>query len=52
MCDRLLVMQAGRAVESLTRAQLRAREPTEDYTRQLLIASEGFRPSTANDPSP
>jgi len=52
MCDRLLVMQHGRAVESLTRAQLRARETTEDYTRQLLIASEGFRPSAANDLSP
>jgi peptide/nickel transport system ATP-binding protein len=47
MCDRLLVMQNGRAVESLTRELLRARTPAEDYTRQLLIASEGFRPATA-----
>jgi peptide/nickel transport system ATP-binding protein len=46
MCDRLLVMQHGRAVESLTRERLRAHAPAEDYTRQLLIASEGFRPAT------
>ena len=50
MCDRLLVMQHGRAVESLTQAQLRARRPAADYTRQLLIASEGFR-SPAADPA-
>ncbi len=47
MCDRLLVMQNGRAVEAMTRAQLRAQQPAEDYTRQLLIASQGFRPSEA-----
>ena len=44
MCDRLLVMREGEAVESLTRAALRRREAAEDYTRRLLAASEGYRP--------
>ena len=47
MCDRLMVMQNGRAVEAMTRAQLRARAPAEDYTRRLLVASEGFKPLEA-----
>ncbi|SIS50344.1 ABC transporter ATP-binding protein [Phaeovulum vinaykumarii] len=46
MCDRLLVMQHGQAVEELTRADLRARAATTDYTRRLLEASEGYRPET------
>ena len=45
MCDRLLVMQHGRAVEELTRDALRARAATTDYTRQLLAASEGYKPA-------
>ena len=49
MCDRLMVMQNGRAVEAMTRAQLRARAPAEDYTRRLLVASEGFKPLEAAD---
>jgi peptide/nickel transport system ATP-binding protein len=44
MCDRLLVMQHGRAVEELTRARLQAHDATETYTRDLLTASEGYRP--------
>ncbi len=44
MCEQLLVMQHGRAVEELTRARLQAREATEPYTRDLLTASEGYRP--------
>ena len=44
MCERLLVMQHGRAVEELTRSRLQAREATEQYTRDLLTASEGYRP--------
>jgi peptide/nickel transport system ATP-binding protein len=44
MCDRLLVMQHGRAVESLDRETLKARTPAKDYTRELLVASEGYRP--------
>ena len=43
MCDRLMVMQNGRAVEQLTSADLAARNVTQDYTRGLLAASEGFR---------
>ncbi len=44
MCERLLVMQHGEAVEELTRARLQAREATQPYTRDLLTASEGYRP--------
>ncbi|WP_411034157.1 ABC transporter ATP-binding protein [Shinella sp. BYT-45] len=43
MCDRLMVMRNGRAVEQLTAADLAARRVTQDYTRGLLAASEGFR---------
>ena len=42
MCERLMVMQSGEAVENLTAAQLVAHRVTEDYTRNLLRASEGF----------
>jgi peptide/nickel transport system ATP-binding protein len=42
LCERLLVMNAGRAVEELTRDQLRAAAPAEPYTRQLLQASLGY----------
>lgn len=45
MCDRLMVMRNGRAVEELTAADLAARKVTQDYTRGLLAASEGFRRS-------
>ncbi len=39
MCDRLMVMQNARAVETLTRAQLRAGDMQHDYTRTLFRAS-------------
>lgn len=42
MCERLLVMQHGQAVEELTRDALRARDAGTDYTRRLLKASVGF----------
>ncbi len=42
MCDRLMVMQHGRAVEELTRADLQARQATQSYTKNLLAASEGY----------
>jgi peptide/nickel transport system ATP-binding protein len=42
LCERLLVMNAGRVVEELTRDQLRAAAPAEPYTRQLLQASLGY----------
>lgn len=43
MCERLMVMQAGLAVEELTRAELQARQAGQTYTRDLLTASEGYR---------
>ena len=42
MCDRLAVMNAGRFVEELTAAQLRAARPAHAYTQQLLRASAGY----------
>ena len=42
MCDRLMVMQHGQAVETLTRADLQAARATKPYTQALLIASEGY----------
>jgi len=42
MCERLAVMNQGRIVEEITVEQLRAREPAQDYTRQLLRASLGY----------
>ena len=43
MCDRLMVMQNGREVEQLASADLAAGNAAQDYTRNLLAASEGFR---------
>jgi peptide/nickel transport system ATP-binding protein len=42
LCERLGVMNLGRMVEELTVAELRAGEPREPYTRQLLRASLGY----------
>ncbi|WP_421581240.1 ABC transporter ATP-binding protein [Shinella sp. M31] len=47
MCDRLMVMQSGRAVEELASGDLAARRVTQDYTRGLLAASAGFRRDSA-----
>ncbi|MFC4672007.1 ABC transporter ATP-binding protein [Seohaeicola nanhaiensis] len=44
MCEDLMVMQHGRAVEEMTRADLQAGRAKEDYTRRLLAASEGYTP--------
>jgi peptide/nickel transport system ATP-binding protein len=43
MCERLAVMKTGKVVEALDVAQLRSRQFSNDYTRQLMSASEGFR---------
>ena len=43
MCERLMVMQHGLAVEELTRAALQSRQAGQTYTRDLLTASEGYR---------
>ena len=42
MCERLMVMQSGEAVENLDASQLAAHQVTRSYTRNLLKASEGF----------
>ncbi|MET0748932.1 MAG: ABC transporter ATP-binding protein [Rhizobium sp.] len=42
MCDHLAVMQNGSVVERLASADLTAGRVTEDYTRNLMIASKGF----------
>jgi peptide/nickel transport system ATP-binding protein len=42
MCERLMVMQNGEAVENLTADDLVERRVTKDYTRNLLRASDGF----------
>jgi peptide/nickel transport system ATP-binding protein len=49
MCERLMVMYQGRAVEFLTAADLAARQVTSDYTRTLMEAAVGFR---RKDPMP
>ncbi|HBF29174.1 ABC transporter ATP-binding protein [Rhizobium sp.] len=43
MCDRLAVMRLGKMVETMPVGSLRRREVEADYTRQLMVASEGFR---------
>lgn len=48
MCDRLLVMKGGQAVEELAEGALSHRQVQSDYTRALMKASEGFvRPDAA-----
>ena len=43
MCERVMVMQRGRTVEMLSAASLAARDVQDPYTRDLMVASEGFR---------
>lgn len=43
MCERLAVMQHGKVVETLSADALPRREFATDYTRELMIASEGFK---------
>lgn len=43
MCGRLAVMRNGRVVETLEASALPRRDFRCDYTRDLMIASEGFR---------
>jgi peptide/nickel transport system ATP-binding protein len=43
MCERLLVMQHGQAVEELARERLQARKAEQSYTQSLLAASLGYR---------
>ena len=43
MCERLMVMQRGHTVELLSAADLVASRVKDEYTRNLMIASTGFR---------
>ncbi len=43
LCERLMVMQQGREVETLEAAALAQGRVTQDYTRALMAASAGFR---------
>ena len=43
MCERLTVMRKGEVVETVSVEALEKRAFSEDYTRALLVASEGFR---------
>ena len=42
LCERVMVMQRGRMVESLAAADLAAQRMTQPYTRSLMEASAGF----------
>jgi ABC-type dipeptide/oligopeptide/nickel transport system ATPase subunit len=48
MCDRLAVMNRGRVVEELDAENLRQGEARQDYTRQLLLASQGYDRTVAD----
>jgi peptide/nickel transport system ATP-binding protein len=43
LCGRISVMEAGRIVERLSAAELRAGRVAEPYTAELLAASRGYR---------
>lgn len=42
ICDRIAVMRNGEVVEEVTADELARGEPSERYTRQLLVASKGY----------
>jgi len=48
LCARLMVMQRGRTVETLSAADLAARHVADEYTRNLMEASTGFRRTPAS----
>jgi len=43
MCDQLAVMQSGAIVEKLSADDLAKGNLKEEYTRNLMVASEGFK---------
>ncbi|MDN3919681.1 ABC transporter ATP-binding protein [Roseateles violae] len=47
LCERLMVMRQGREVETLAAADLAAARVGQDYTRELMAASRGFRRDAA-----
>lgn len=42
MCNTLLVMNRGQAVETITRSRLKRGSVNEEYTKQLLVAGKGY----------
>ena len=52
LCERILVMQRGRAVETLDAADLAARRVGAEYTRQLMQAADGYRRYEVQNASP
>ena len=44
MCDEIAVMSHGKIVEVMDVETMRHSTPTHEYTRELLQASEGYRP--------
>lgn len=50
MCDRLLVMRNGVAVEEMTNTQLRDGAASTEYARDLLQASRGYSRAVAPEP--
>jgi peptide/nickel transport system ATP-binding protein len=44
MCEEIAVMSHGKVVEVMSVEQMRRSEPTEAYTRELLMASKGYDP--------
>jgi peptide/nickel transport system ATP-binding protein len=42
LCDQILVMQHGHSVEQISAADLAAGRVSQDYTRSLMRAAEGF----------
>lgn len=42
MCNRLMVMNRGKIVETITRSQLKSGAINEQYTKQLLVAGKGY----------
>jgi peptide/nickel transport system ATP-binding protein len=45
LCQRLMVMRRGQVVEQISAGDLAARRVQADYTRELMVASAGFRRS-------
>ncbi len=51
LCERLLVMRHGEAVEETTSTALRTGQASNEYTQSLILASQGFTRNPSN-PAP
>ncbi len=49
MCDRIAVMKEGKIVETLDAGAMRDNAPADPYTRDLLVASQGYAATPEND---